>query len=64
MKRYRKAFGAASFVVALIFTLAIRGQQAGTGPATRTIAETDCTAKNLGSEIPVNAIGEPVSAVT
>jgi len=30
----------------------------------RTLAETDCTVARLASQIPVNAIGEPVSAIT
>lgn len=70
MRRCRIAFGASSLVVTLISALVLHGQQAGTGSgsgsgsATRTIAEADCTPAKLGAEIPVNAIGEPVSAVT
>jgi Tannase and feruloyl esterase len=70
MKRYRLELGAASLVVTFVSALVLHGQQArtgsgpGSGPATRTIAEADCTAAKLGTEIPVNAIGEPVSAVT
>jgi feruloyl esterase len=33
------------------------------GPA-RTITEADCTAANIGTEIPIDRIGEPVAAVT
>ncbi len=56
------------FAVLLVFLPALQGQQAANRPASaaseKTIAETDCTAAKLGSEIPVSAIGEPVSAVT
>jgi hypothetical protein len=70
MKQYRIGFGAAALAVTFISALVLHGQQAGTGAgpgsrsAIRTIAEADCTAAKLGTEIPVNAIGEPVSAVT
>jgi hypothetical protein len=66
MRRCRIAFGASSLVVTLVSASVLHGQQAGTGtgPATKTITEADCTATRLGNEIPVNAIGEPVSAVT
>ncbi|MFG5407191.1 tannase/feruloyl esterase family alpha/beta hydrolase [Piscinibacter sakaiensis] len=37
---------------------------ARTVPATLTIAETDCSTARIGQTIPLNAIGEPVSAVT
>ena len=43
---------------------ALHSQQTGNGPAVKTITEADCTAAKLGSEIPVKAIGEPVSAIT
>ncbi len=39
------------------------GQKSGP-VGVKAIAEADCTAARLGSAIPVNAIGEPVSAVT
>jgi feruloyl esterase len=70
MKRHRIESGAAGWAVSIIFALVLHGQQPGTaaghgtGPATRTIAEADCGPAKLGTEIPVNAIGEPVSAVT
>jgi feruloyl esterase len=70
MKRHRIELGPASLAVTLIAALVLHGQQAGTaagpgsGPGTRTITEADCAAAKLGTEIPVNAIGEPVSAVT
>ena len=70
MKRYRLELGVASLAVTFISAFVLHGQEAGTaagsgsGPATRTIAEADCTAAKLGTEIPVKAIGEPVSAVT
>ena len=70
MKQHRIGFGAAALAVTFIPALVLHGQQAGTGAgpgsrsAVRTIAEADCTAAKLGAEIPVNAIGEPVSAVT
>ncbi len=66
MRPCRIAFGASSLVVTLISALVLPGQQAGTGagPATKSITEADCTAAKLGAEIPANAIGEPVSAVT
>lgn len=54
----------------LIFAAVLHGQQApttassGSSPAARAITEADCTAAKLCTEIPVNAIGEPVSAVT
>ncbi|MBZ5581592.1 MAG: tannase/feruloyl esterase family alpha/beta hydrolase [Acidobacteriia bacterium] len=54
--------------VVLVFLPALLGQQAAnqlaSGPSEKTITETDCTVAKLGSEIPVSAIGEPVSAVT
>jgi feruloyl esterase len=48
---------------------AIAWSQAPTGTSAtplqnKAIAEVDCTAAKLGSEIPVSAIGEPVSGVT
>jgi feruloyl esterase len=66
MRRCRIAFSASSLVVTLISALVLHGRQAGTGasPATKSITEADCTAAKLGAEIPANAIGEPVSAVT
>ena len=53
--------------VALAALLAAHGQgqvAAGKPAAVKTIGEAGCTAARLGSAIPVNAIGEPVSAVT
>jgi hypothetical protein len=70
LKRYRIELAAAALAVILISTFVLRGQQAGTpassgsGPATKTITEADCTSAKFGDEIPVEAIGEPVSAVT
>ena len=50
---------------ALASVFALYSQQAAQpAPAAKTIAEADCTAAKLGSEIPVSAIGLPVSAVT
>ena len=69
-KRYRIGLGPAAVAVTLVSVLVLHGQQAGTAvapgssAAIRTIAEADCTAAKLGTEIPANAIGEPVSAVT
>ena len=74
MNRYRMTLSLAPIVATLLSALVLYSQQAGTGPgsgnrptpprAAKTITEADCTAAKLGSEIPVNAIGEPVSAVT
>ncbi len=52
-------------VLASMFALYSRqANRPASAPAEKTIAEADCTAAKLGSEIPVSAIGEPVSAVT
>ncbi len=72
MKRYRCAGGVFAAAVVLAVATAVNGQQAGSAPAAgppafvaaKTMTESDCTAAKLGSSIPVNAIGEPVSAVT
>ena len=68
MKRSRLESGAASLVVALVSASVLYAQQAGTGASpgsgTATKTEADCTAAKLGTEIPVKAIGEPVSAVS
>ena len=55
--------------IGLLFTAALAACLCSTGAATRaqssrTISEADCTATRLGSDIPVTAIGEPVSGVT
>ncbi len=63
-----KNVSAVALAAALASTFALYSQQAGKAPtpslAPKTLAESDCTAAKLGSEIPVSAIGEPVSAVT
>ena len=68
MKRYRQIARFAFVAAALASMVALHSQQTGNGPASapaaKTITEADCTAAKLGSEIPVKAIGEPVSAVT
>jgi feruloyl esterase len=68
MNRYRQIATFAFVAAALVSTLTLRSQQTGnalaSGLAPKTITEADCTAAKLGSEIPVKAIGEPVSAVT
>ncbi|HUA61305.1 MAG TPA: tannase/feruloyl esterase family alpha/beta hydrolase [Verrucomicrobiae bacterium] len=64
MKRYRQIASFAFAAAALASMVALHSQQTGNGPAAKTITEADCTAAKLGSEIPVKAIGEPVSAVT
>ena len=46
---------------ALIWSVGV-GAQAP--PSSKTITEADCTTAELGDNIPVSAIGEPVSAVT
>ena len=58
-------------MILVLITAALSGaailysQQAGAAkPVAKTITEADCTAAKLGSEIPVSAIGLPVSAVT
>ena len=56
-----------SMLLAQGAVVAPRVPVAGAGPGSveaRTLAETDCTVARLASQIPVNAIGEPVSAVT
>jgi len=59
---HRIALAASALAVILISAFDLHGQQAGA--ATRTITEADCSAAKLGTQIPVDAIGEPVSAVT
>ena len=50
------------FAAAIVWPMfGLQGQPAAT---VKTLAEADCTGARLGSEIPVNAIGEPVSSVT
>jgi len=58
-------------MILVLVTAALSGaallysQQTGAAkPAVKTITEADCTAAKLGSEIPVGAIGLPVSAIT
>jgi hypothetical protein len=71
MNRYcpidRLALVAAALASALASIAALHGQQIRSGsasaPAAKTITAADCTAAKLGSQIPVKAIGEPVSAV-
>ena len=61
----RSSAGFALLALALMSIFALDAQQAGNAPPTgKILAEADCSAAKLGSEIPVNAIGEPVSAVT
>jgi feruloyl esterase len=60
------AFATGSLLLAQGATVASRAPVVAAKPgptATRTITEADCTVAKLGSEIPVSAIGEPVSAV-
>ena len=71
MKRYQSAWRRAALAAIPASVLFIQGQQAGPGARTgsisaaaKTIAEADCTAAKLGSEIPAGDIGAPVSAVT
>lgn len=66
MNRYRRIPRFALAAAALASIVALHSQQTGKSPApaSKTITEADCTAAKLGSEIPVQAIGEPVSAVT
>ena len=64
MNRYCQIARSAFVAAALASIVALHSQQTGSGPAVKTITEADCTAAKLGSEIPVKAIGEPVSAVT
>jgi len=59
---HRIALASSALAVILISACDLHGQQAGT--AAKTITEADCSAAKLGAEIPVAAIGEPVSAVT
>ena len=65
MNRTIIRFSVVAAAAASMFALYSRqaGQQQA-APAPKTITEADCTAAKLGSEIPVSAIGEPVSAVT
>jgi hypothetical protein len=51
-------------VLALLLSGSAAYTQAPAQPGNKTIAQADCTAEKLGSEIPVASIGEPVSAVT
>lgn len=69
MSRYRNVVEFAFVAAAMAPALALHGsQQAGDAPAPaparRAIGEDDCKAAKLGSEIPVEAISERVSAVT
>jgi feruloyl esterase len=57
------AFGLAPVAAGLVSAFVLYGQPAAASAA-KTITEADCMAAKLGSEIPVSAIGEPVSAVT
>jgi len=54
------------FVAGLGITggILLAGVQAPIPSDTRNLAEADCTAKKLGSTIPVGSIGEPVAGVT
>jgi pimeloyl-ACP methyl ester carboxylesterase len=63
MSRYRNIVRFALAAAAMASISALDAQQAG-APALITISEAECSAAKLGSEIPVEAIGEPVSAVT
>jgi len=64
VKRYRTILVMAP-VAALSGAAILYCQQTGAAkPAVKTITEAGCTAAKLGSEIPVSAIGLPVSAVT
>ncbi len=60
MTRFGKILTLAWTAASIAAPLGLYGQQA----APKIIAEADCTAAKLGSEIPVSAIGEPVSVVT
>jgi hypothetical protein len=68
MSGYRNIVRFAFVAAAMASVSALHSQQAGNAPASpptaKTIAEADCTVARLGSEIPVDAIGEPVSGVT
>jgi feruloyl esterase len=68
MNRHEKLVGFALVAAVSTSMFALYSQQSGdrpaSAPAPKTITETDCTAVKLGSEIPVGAIGLPVSAVT
>src|SRR5262245_24439018 len=54
---------ALSFLL-VAFGLVIVSGQAPSTTDNRILSEAECTASKLGSDIPVNAIGEPVAAVT
>lgn len=63
----RKHFFLVTGLICLMSSSVVGGEQTKTLPAaaeTIAIAEADCTAAKLGADIPVSAIGEPVSAVT
>ena len=71
MNRYRTLAKLAALSAALACVLVVysrqtsAGSEAGNSPsAAKVITEADCTSMKLGPEIPKNAIGEPVSAVT
>jgi hypothetical protein len=61
MKRARWWILVSAGTIALIWSAGAGAQSSG---ETRTITEGDCTAAKLGGNIPVSAIGEPVSSVT
>ncbi len=54
------------FVTAILFALLDIGAaaQSSPAPAGKVITQQDCTAEKLGTSIPPNLIGEPVSSVT
>jgi len=61
------AFATGSMLLAQGAAVATRAPVVGAKPgpvASRTLTEADCTVARLASQIPVNAIAEPVSAVT
>ncbi len=68
MNRYRQLARFVFMAAAVASTAALHSQQTRNGPASapaaKIITAADCTAAKLGSEIPIKAIGEPVSAVT
>ncbi len=65
MNRYATIIRFALLAAVLASMFALYSQQAGSSsPASKTITEADCTAAKLGAEIPVSAMGLPVSAVT
>jgi pimeloyl-ACP methyl ester carboxylesterase len=61
MRRTSWWLAALAGAVALIWSAGAGAQPSGNS---RTITEADCTAAKLGDNIPVSAIGEPVSGVT